>query len=52
MIDCLISSNSSNTMRLIIFDKNNLSYFSYEDLPQLFIPVVSDDVKLSTVSIG
>jgi hypothetical protein len=49
MIDCLISSNSSNTMRLIIFDKNNLSYFSYEDLPQLFIPVVSDDVKLSTV---
>lgn len=48
IINQLLTYNSSKTMKLVIYDENALSYGDYSSLSQLFIPIVSDHLKIET----
>lgn len=46
IINNLVTYNSAKTLRLIIYDAN-ITYATYNPLPQMLIPVISDRDKLS-----
>ena len=46
IINQLLTYNSSKTMKLVIYDENALSYGDYSSLSKLFIPIVSDNLKI------
>ena len=45
IIDTLLTSNSSKTLNLIIYEENSFNYTNYNALQQMLIPVVSDSTK-------
>lgn len=47
IIDYLISNNSPEKMRIIMFDSDVLTYNRYTNTAQLLIPIINDVTKLS-----
>ena len=46
LLDDLIRYNSSATLRLILFDKNQFNFFNYKDVPNLIGKIIFDPCKL------